>query len=393
MRNTSPKAERPKPGRPLPVARRTVVVVGAGIAGLAAARALSQAGFRAIVLERTAEPVHEGAGLQLSPNACHVLRVLGAFRAVAAVAFAPEAVVLRRGRDGRVLSRFALGEVIRERHGAPYLVVERAILRNALLGVCRADPDVDVRYGEGLADAALHRNGVTVLTERGREIVAAGLVGADGVHSAARRFVAEAALPEDTGWTAWRATAPADDDANVTTAWLGEAAHVVHYAMPNGDRLNVVAVLPDAAAPPLRRLAEWSPRLRERLAAAEGWAPWAIRTVGRGRWVHRAVALIGDAAHAMPPYAAQGAAMALEDAAVLADCARADPDDMPAAWDAFARRRWPRVRMIGELTAANRRVYHIGGALARARDLAMRAAPQVVLQRRMDAIYGWMPPI
>ena len=378
--------------------RRTLVIIGAGIAGLAAARALAQAGLRSTVLERTAEPAREGAGLQLSPNACHVLRQLGVLRVIAAASFAPQAVLLRRARDGRLLSRFELGQTIRERHGAPYLIVERAVLRNALLAICQDHPDVELRFGEGLADAALHRNGATVLTDAGREIVSAGIVGADGVHSATRRLVPAARAAEPTGWTAWRATAPLPpemplphDASQATNAWLGRSAHLVHYPMPTADRLNLVAVLPEGTVePPLDWLADWAPAVRETIASAGGWVPWTVRSVPPGAWAHRSALLIGDAAHAMPPYAAQGAAMALEDATTLARHARSH-DDLAEAWQAHVRERRPRVRAVAALTAANSRIYHMGRPASLARDLAMGLAPQFVLQRRMDALYGWTP--
>lgn len=375
------------------MARRTLIVAGAGIAGLATARALSQAGFRVIVLERAAGPAREGAGVQLSPNACHVLRRLGALRALAAGSLAPDRIVLRRAGDGALLSRFDLGEAIRERHGAPYLVAERAVLRDALLGVCRGDTDIDVRFGEGVADLALHRNGVTVLTDAGRETVGAGLVGADGVHSQVRGFVRNGGEAAATGWTAWRATGPLEEAMRAeTTAWLDSAAHLVHYPMPGLGRLNMVAVLPESDRPPLERFDEWSPVIRTLVRKAEGWAPWTIRTVSPGDWAYRAIALVGDAAHAMPPYAAQGAAMALEDAAVLAWCAARARDDLAAAWVAYADRRRPRIRAVAVMTNANRRIYHMTRPWGLFRDLSMRVAPQVVLQRRMDDVYGWTPP-
>lgn len=371
--------------------RRTVIVVGAGIAGLAAARALSQAGFRAIVLEREAAPTSEGAGLQLSPNACHVLSALGALRTVATAAFAPHAARLRRARDGRTLSTFQFGETIRERHGAPYLVVERAILRNALLGVCEADRDVDVRFGEGLSDTAVHSNGTTVLTDRGREIVASGLVGADGVHSTVRSLVPGALAAETSGWTAWRATAPLGVRAHEVCAWLGASAHLVHYPMPLAERLNMVLVARDGVEPHEdERLVGWSDETRRLVNEGEGWAPWSIRTVpAESEWRHRSIVLIGDAAHAMPPYAAQGAAMALEDAISLAHAAQAVQDDLPQAWSSYEQFRRPRIDNVRRVTLQNRRIYHMRRPASLARDLTMRLAPQVVLQRRMDPIYGW----
>ena len=346
------------------------------MAGLAGAALLADAGFAIEVVERSNAASAEGAGLQVSPNASAVLQRIGVLDALRSEAAEPDAIELHDGQSDRLLSRFELGKETVRRYGLPYLLCARARLRDVLLEAVHAR-GVPVRFGVG------------TLPDDEADVI----VGADGIGSVVRNRIEGAARPVSTGHSAWRGAVETEGFA-ATQVWLLPAAHIVAY--PTGPKrpVNVVVVLPDAVASENelhRRLAGANPRLRDLLAAAASWTRWPIGAVDPGgRWTDGRHVLVGDAAHAMTPYAAQGAAMALEDAAVLA--AALGDRGGPSALEAYERRRRSRVAAVARLAEANRQIYHMSGPLAFARNLAMRAAPQTVLQRRMATIYGWKPP-
>ena len=324
-----------------------VTVVGAGIAGLAVANFLARAGFPVTVIERAPGPTAEGAGIQISPNAAHVLAALGILDAVRARAVAPEAIELLDG--DQLLSRFELGTEIARRTRAPYLVVARATLRDCLLDALPAN--VSLRYGEAFTPRA------------------GPVIGADGVNSAVRNAFARSA--RETGWTAWRRLAERSDEP-VTRVRLAANEHRVAYPLP--DATNEVWI---------RRTGEPKP--------GPDWRPWHVLAVRPDTpWTNGVTVLIGDAAHAMPPYAAQGGAMALEDAATLA--AFMIEHEPARAFARYEQERRPRIDAVRTLTESNRRIYHMSGPLRLARNFAMRLAPQAALQRRMAWIYDWKPP-
>lgn len=347
-----------------------VLIVGAGIAGLALAALLARAGRPATVLEREAAPDPGGAGIQLSPNATKVLGGMDVLAEIRERAVRPEGITLLDGRDNRLLSRFELGNAVEDRYGSPYLLCARAALRDVLARAAGASTLVE--YGrplEGLEtrpDCVVARYGSR---ERPFDVV----VGADGVNSGVRRFVRSARVPQATGFTAWRKDGTREKAAAETLVRLMPYEHRIEY--PIGERTNAVW---------LRREGERGP---------EGdWTPWIVREIASGSsWSDGRIVLIGDAAHAMAPYAAQGGALALEDAAVLA-AMLSSGRAVEAALAGFVEARRGRVEQIARLTTANRRIYHANGLRRLARNLAMRVAPQHVLQARMAFVYGWTPP-
>ena len=400
-----------------------VVVAGAGIAGLATAIALARRGIAVEVIERAARLAEIGAGLQLSPNAVHALDGLGLREAVSAVAVAPEAVRIASVARGRPIARVPLGDGAARRHGAPYWLVARADLQAVLLAAAAADPNIRLTLSCPVTGVHEEPDCVRVQTPAG-EIVARALVGADGVGSAVRAAIGgTAAVP--TGKVAFRATAPVDvaaaiggvrlsDDAWI---WLSPRAHLVHYPMHGGARLNLVAVAeatadegPNgngangngnggewnhaaAAEAVLSRFAGFPPAVRALLSAGEDWRRWPLSTVDpAGLWWRGRTVLIGDAAHAMVPFLAQGAAMAIEDAVVLADhLAGARADETEAALAAYGRARRERVRQVWAGAARNGDIYHLAGVAAAARDTALSLAPPGLLLAGFDWLYGWRP--
>ncbi|MEM7300371.1 MAG: FAD-dependent monooxygenase [Pseudomonadota bacterium] len=395
---------------------RTILIAGGGIAGLTSALCLANQGFRCVVFERTEKPAATGAGIQLSPNAMHVLASLGLERGLLASGYAPDAVILCQGRTGRELSRFVLGSQIKARYGQPYLVLHRADLLAVLLGACREHPDIDVRFDNRVRDVAQHRNGITVLSnhqDRMEETTGLALVGADGVWSSVRSEFLNGANAAYSGKVAWRAlidssTLPSSIDIENTIMWLGSAAHFLHYPIRQSRYLNVVAVtsvpesfLPrrggwiktDAAPNGIGEFRNWSKPVLEVFEKTQGWGGWPVYTVPHsGTWGNDRIVLIGDAAHAMTPHAAQGGGAAIEDAAVLAHAFSKHPEQPELAIADYDRARRSRIKRIAKLSEENRRIYQMRPPFSWARDVAMKTLPQDRLQKRLEWLYGWQQP-
>lgn len=396
---------------------RTVVIAGAGIGGLTAALALAARGFRVRIIE-TAERLEEaGAGLQLSPNATRILVELGLHKRLSVRALVPEAVSIMSVRHGGEICRLPLGEAAASRAGAPYWVMHRADLQAALLEQVYDHPDIELRLGAKVEDAAAYATGGGASPCSGTtspQQAAWALIGADGVWSAlrGRLFPDTAAL--FSGLTAWRGTVeaaqlPRDMSAPRIQLWMGPDAHLVAYPMSGGDRINLVAVVPGGWNQPgwsaagdateiRRRFAQanWPEPARLMIGAVDRWRKWALFTIPpMAAWHHDTTALLGDAAHAMLPFAAQGAGMAIEDAAVLAQClgeaASKNAESATAALARYAGLRSARVARVQDIAQLNGRIYHLRGVAALARDLAIRAmGPQRMLARQ-DWIYNWRP--
>ncbi|WP_315786441.1 MULTISPECIES: FAD-dependent monooxygenase [unclassified Bradyrhizobium] len=397
------------------MALRTVHVAGAGIGGLTAALALATKGFRVVVLEKAERLEEVGAGLQLSPNASRVLIDLGLKPRLTARAVVPEAVSIMSARAGGEIARLPLGPAASEAAGAPYWVIHRADLQAALAAEAMAHPDIELQLGCQFEDVAAHAKGLTVVHRRGnerRQDVALALIGADGVWSAVRHHLFPQARAEFSGLIAWRGTLdarqlPRDYTSARVQLWMGPDAHLVAYPISAGRQVNVVAVVPGtwnrpgwstegdanelkaAFGPP-----RWPAAARLLLNAVDGWRKWALFAVPEGiEWTQGNVALLGDAAHAMLPFAAQGAGMAIEDAAVLAKClSEARPDGLAAVEGAlkqYARLRRPRVGRVQRTARSQGRIYHMSGPLALARDIGIKALGPQRLSARQDWIYDW----
>jgi 2-polyprenyl-6-methoxyphenol hydroxylase-like FAD-dependent oxidoreductase len=389
---------------------RTVIVAGGGIGGLTAALALAAKGFRVVVVEQAERLEETGAGIQLSPNATRVLSALGLAERLAAVAVAPSAVAIRTYR-GREIVRVPLGSFAQRRYGAPYWVVHRADLQTALLGAVRAHPDVTLRLGARAEDFASHANGITVElgTATGTEDEhGIALIGADGLWSTLRARLGDRKPPRFAHRTAWRAMLPArllipEFRETVVSLWLGPDAHLVFYPVHAGEALNIVAIVRDewhaagwSAAGTREELlahySRWPPRVRNLLALPERWLKWALYDRARfGRRSKGPVTLLGDAAHPMLPFLAQGAAMAIEDAYVLAEQLGRRPDQPAQAFRLYERRRARRTARVQAAARWNGRVYHFSGLAALARNAGLRSRGGESLLQRYDWLYGWRP--
>ncbi len=356
----------------------TILVVGAGIAGLSAALALSPFGDVIVVERRSAAAANRGAGIQLSPNAVAALEAIGARDAVEAVSTRPDGLVIRTA--GRSAPNAALEyNSLSARYGFPYLTASRDALHGALLAAAARHPNIEIRY-----DAPVERlEGGTIW--RAGKVAAEFVVAADGVNSAIRH-VMEGDAPRETGAVAWRGTA-AGDDARHTRLTLAQGAHLVRYAL-KGLADNIVLVTGSAVRHP-DALATHP--LGPEIADVTGWTPWPIKVRPRHRYGTGSLAYVGDAAHAMPPFLAQGGAMALEDAAVLGHAVR-EHGLTGAARAPYAAAREPRTRRLATQTDRQGMIYHMPVPLSFARDFAMRRAGEAGVTRRVDWIYGWRPP-
>jgi salicylate hydroxylase len=392
---------------------RTVIVAGAGIGGLTAALAMAQRGMRVQVLDQAERLEEIGAGIQLSPNASRVLIALGLGEPLQPYVVAPEELRVVNARTARVLARAPLGAAAEKRYGAPYWLIHRADLQAVLLEAVNAHPDISLHLGTRVDDFAVHGNGITVAAfAAGRAIEERGmaLIGADGLWSRMRARLGHGAPPRFARHTAWRALAPSDEVVAdlrepAVNLWLGRHAHLVHYPLRGGRLINIVAIIRDAwreagwsAAGERDEIlarypaGSWPALARAALAAPERWQKWALYDhAPLARWGRGPVTLLGDAAHPMLPYLAQGAAMAIEDAAVLAQRLADSPDDPQRALRRYERQRRGRTARTQRAARRNGMVYHMGGAEAFLRTLALIAMGGKRLIRRYDWLYGWSP--
>lgn len=380
-----------------------VAIAGGGIGGLAAAFACARAGADVQVFEQARAFSEVGAGVQLGPN---VTRVLHAWRLGAPLrdaAAQPQSLVVRDAEHGRELGRMRLGAEFEARYGAPYLTVHRADLQQLLLEAGR-NAGIAPRLQARVTAVETDGPGMALRLEGGERADRDALVAADGVWSALREAVIGDGPARPSGHIAYRALAPRDalpqplrtGDVNL---WLGPRTHVVAYPVRGGALLNLVAIVearPRAAAHDwdqdgqaaelLQAMGRVDATLRELVGIMPSWRLWSLharpplagpQAMARGR-----VAFLGDAAHPMLPYLAQGAGMAIEDADVLGQVlADLSPDGVPAAFARYADARWRRCADVQARAWRNATVFHASGALRFGRDAAMRMMGERLLDQ------------
>ncbi|MCB1428262.1 MAG: FAD-dependent monooxygenase [Nitratireductor sp.] len=394
---------------------RTILIAGGGITGLTAALCLSRAGFRVDIFERAEGFETVGAGLQISPNALCVLAMLGLERAVKNVAVAPAAIRMISAFSGKPIASVPLGAAAIERYGLPYLVVHRADLQQVLASAVRDDPDISLHLDARVEDAVTHANGVTALVgQKGRnsEFTGRVLVAADGVHSVIRKLAFSGHDAFHTGFAAWRGLISSDalsgaQDRETTRLWLAPDAHAVAYPVRHGRYVNVVGIVktkPDSEAAEVRSTREmmssfegWNAEFNALINHKIRWTLWPLWQVpAMPQWHRGNLVLAGDAAHAISPFAAQGAAMGIEDAAVLAHHLGRTLNIQDEAGGAvgealaqYSRERMARVARVRRLTAVNRVIYHLPKPVAVFRDLGMKVLGGRRLLKRQDWLYQW----
>lgn len=381
---------------------RSIAVVGGGIGGLTAAVALVRAGFDVRVYEQSERLSETGAGIQLSPNCTRILAELDLLPAIERVSVRPHQMEFRRWDDGRVLSTTPLADAVERAYGAPYLHAHRGHLVEQLAADLSADR---LEFGRRCVD--VHRRGDRAEVEfaDGARVEADLVIGADGIHSAVRAAMSAAEAPRFTGHVAYRGLVPAERIAHLSlartsTCRMGPGSHLVHYFVAAGRLLNVVCITEERSwtreswtdegelAQLREAFAGWHPVVTGIIDALGTPLKWALfDRAPLSRWSWGPVTLLGDACHAMLPYAAQGAAQAVEDAAVLTAClAAAESRDVALARYEAARK--DRTSRIQVLSRSNGQRFHLpDGPEQQARDAAMAGGPGVAPD--IDWLYGW----
>ena len=393
---------------------RTVIVAGAGIGGLTVALALKRNGFRVIVLEQAERLQETGAGIQLSPNAARLLIELGFADRLRPHVVEPQAVRVLNAKNGREIVRIPLGDTAAQRYGAPYWIIHRGDLQAVLSAAVAQELDISLKLGMRMEDFVTHPNGVTVSARSGTTAwneFGHALIAADGLWSMSRERLGFREPPRFSGRVAWRALVPAAEvppefREPMIHLWLGADAHLVHYPVKGGKVINIVVITADAWnaegwSEPASRIdllprltaARWAPQARALVRLPEAWLKWALfERRPLMNWTQDAAALLGDAAHPMLPFLAQGGAMAIEDAVVAAQCLARRPDDAAAALRTYAAIRRGRTRRVQRQAARNGQHYHLKGVSAMLRNAAMGVMGGEHLLRHYDWLYDWRPP-
>ncbi|NSZ62882.1 FAD-dependent monooxygenase [Agrobacterium tumefaciens] len=382
---------------------KSVAIVGAGIAGLTAALSFARHGISSDIVEQAGELTEVGAGLQVSPNAARILAELGVMPEIEARWTEPVSVDLADGKSLATLLSLPVGATARTRWGAPYGVLHRSTLQSALINAVTRNPLCRLHLGKRIENATT--DVIAATTFRDHDLI----VGADGVWSAARFAVPSAPTATFSGNIAWRFTVAAKDvpsaiNKSAVTAYLGSGGHIVAYPLKEVGGFNIVAIAlgadPGATwraessgqqkAMLLAQFRGWSPDIVRLLASSENPTFWPLYQAGAGRWHNgRDTVLIGDAAHAMMPFAAQGAAMAIEDAFELAGTLTETPLPAPQALAAFEALRLPRIEKARKRASLNRFAYHATGPVRLARDFVFSTRPTESFLRDFDWLYGY----
>lgn len=379
-------------------------VAGAGISGLTLALALAKFGAAVVVLERSPVLSEFGAGLQISPNARRILDRLGLDEAITARSLEPTGIDIYPYRWPSPLVTLALGQTMRDRFGAPYAVMHRADLADALYKATRRFANIDILFGVRSWDAQSHARGITIAIDEANGQTRTGrgqaLIGADGVHSQTRRTLLGVPDAQYRGRVAWRTLLPFDTVASELTldrvsVLFAPGYHLVCYPLPHRRQVNIALFARTplqkaeaGTAPILPRALRKSPRIETILAAAGNtWTPWPLYTVDAPRWHAGNIGLVGDAAHAMVPFQAQGAAMGIEDAAVLAPLLIGEPN-AETAFAKFEKIRRARIARVARTALSNGRVFHMEWPWSVARNFVIAAQGSHGHLKRLDWLYG-----
>jgi salicylate hydroxylase len=387
---------------------KKILIAGAGIGGLCAALALVKRGFKVALFEQTATLSDVGAGLQLSPNAMQVLNELGLGEQLLAHSFSPENATMRHYQSGAKYLSLPLGGQCLRRYGAEYLHIHRADLQQVLYQSAR-DCGVNITLNAQVSAYQQSAGGVQLSLANGEKIQGDVLLAADGLRSRIHTQMLGQSNAQFTGQVAWRGTLAADrlpkglvqPNANL---WVGPGRHFVSYYLRGGSLVNFVAVEERTSwtkeswhergnIQQLRgAFTSWHPQVTEVLAATDECFLWALfDRPPLSKWVDGKVALLGDACHPMLPFLAQGAAMAIEDAYVLA-AMLARYSDTATALQTYQAKRLPRTSKIQMMARANARLYHMSNGLEKSKLWALKLAAKVapnLASRPLEPIYAY----
>lgn len=388
--------------------QKKILVVGGGIGGLATALACGARGLPVQLIEKKPVFSEVGAGIQLSPNVVRLLEGWGLRSGLDAVACFPSLLQVRSAQSGAVLGQLALGARAVQRYGARYATIARADLHSLLLGAVQAQGSTQLLLDNALQLISQDANAVQVTSADGHQRRAHVVIGADGLWSHVRDFVRTDAQPRFSGHLAYRAMVPQAAlpqslRSDVVTAWLGPRFHAVQYPVHGGEWLNVVVIVQGAAPEDMQQwdhdanadelrahLDGTASGLQDLVAAIKAWRLWPLNGLPHVRSAKELafgrIALMGDAAHPMLPYLAQGAGMAIEDAAALADVLSTPVLGDVAALERYAQTRWRRNARVQARAQRNGEIFHATGVQRWGRDAAM----QLLGQRLLDVpwLYG-----
>ncbi|MBL8669995.1 MAG: 3-hydroxybenzoate 6-monooxygenase [Alphaproteobacteria bacterium] len=383
-----------------------ILIAGGGIGGLATALGLSRIGRACVVLEKAAKLGEIGAGIQLGPNAFHAFDYLGVGDAARAMAVYVDKLRLMDAMTGAEIAHVPLDAPFRQRFGNPYAVVHRGDLHGVLLRACRDSPHVALRTDSEVVGYAQDGSGVTARLASGAAVAGAALVGADGLWSKVRRQLVGDGAPRVSGHTTFRSVIPIErmpEDLrwNAATLWAGPKCHVVHYPLSDWRVFNLVATFHNDAPEPVAGLPvpaeEVQAGFRHICQTAQSiirqganWRLWVLCDRDPVEtWTDGRVTLLGDAAHPMLQYMAQGACMALEDAVCLSAMLQEMPGSIPDAFVAYRDRRVARTARVQlQSRAIGEHVYHPAGAHARLRNAMMGAITPEGWYDRIAWLYG-----
>jgi salicylate hydroxylase len=360
-----------------------ILIAGGGIGGFAAALALTQKGFPVQVLERAADFHELGAGIQIGPNVFRMFEILGVGEEMSHWAVFPDNLIMRDALDGAEITRIPTGKPLRKRFGYPYAVIHRADLHKVLIDAVKRSPLATLTTSCKVASYEDRGDRVVVETEAGKTFEGAALIGADGLWSTVRDKLVGDGKPRVSGHIAYRGVIPLTDvpehlRENNVVLWAGPKTHLVHYPLHRGEVYNLVVVFHsgryeegwDTYGDPAElreRFAGQHPKVREFLAMANEWKMWVLcDREPISRWTQGRVTLLGDAAHPMLQYLAQGGCMAIEDAVVLARSLAEAKGDYNGAFLAYQQQRYLRTTRVQLTARMYGDIYHATDAV---RDL------------------------
>ena len=383
-----------------------VLIAGGGIGGLAAAIGLARKGIACIVLERATRFGEIGAGIQLGPNAFHAFDYLGVGERARQMAVQIDNLRLMDALTGAEITRIPLGADFRTRFGNPYAVVHRGELHRVFLDACEAHDLVTLRTHAAVTGYRCAGDRVEALLESGERVAGCALIGADGLWSRIRAQMLDDGPPRVSGHSTYRSVIPVDDMPedlrwNAATLWAGPKCHIVHYPLSGWKLFNLVVTYHNDAPEPVagrpvshdevrKGFEHVHPMARSVIDKGKDWKHWVLCDRDPVMtWTDGPVALLGDAAHPMLQYMAQGACMAMEDAVALAEELGAQPENPAAALEAYqTRRRLRTARVQLQSRAVGEHIYHPDGAHAALRNAVMQARGPNEWHDQIAWLYG-----
>jgi 2-polyprenyl-6-methoxyphenol hydroxylase-like FAD-dependent oxidoreductase len=384
---------------------RPVLIAGGGIGGLAVALGLAKKGFRSILLEKASALGEIGAGIQLGPNAFHAFDHLGVGEAARGMAVYIDQLRLMDALTAQEITHVDLGENFRTRFGNPYAVVHRGDLHGVFLKACRDSELIDLRVSSEVTGYDQDGTSVTAHLTGGGRVSGSLLIGADGLWSNVRKQVTADGAPRVSGHTTYRSVIPTEEMPedlrwNAATLWAGPKCHIVHYPLSGWKVFNLVVTYHNDAPEPVagkpvseQEVMQGFEHVHERaqniIRHGKSWRLWVLCDRDPAeRWIDGRVALLGDAAHPMLQYFAQGACQAMEDAVCLSHM-MASHEDHATALEAYRARRFPHTARVQLMSRAiGEHIYHADGEHARLRNAIMGAKSQEDWCRDLAWIYG-----